>query len=495
MSLFITSQSQATSAGVWAVEVAPPKIINGVSLGYVGLLGTFEWGPENVVFTPADGGELLKAYAPAGSARNSLGYYAVRGRKNFACRVVRVVGSGAAAAAKTLQDGGSANTVIVAAKYKGALGSSIACVVADPTDGVGTHFKLTFSLTNAVTGTTTEVYDNIDIAALSSTDVSDSALIASLTRSGTNLRPANGSFTLTGGSDGSAPVTADYVGTQASADKGCALFEAFNDVACVCVDGFADGGSITRAAVNAGLEAHADYMGDRMALCDTKLSDTLATEITAISSLRDDRVIFVGAQAQILDDAGNLQTSPWSSFIGSVFVNFEPHQSHAWWDDSVLAYYSAVKGVVCAFSPGASGNKASALQQGICLPDQMPDGRWRLQHDRTASVTSGKQFSVRRRVADYLAKSLVPALASYVNGPNVADKNREIKLVIDGFLGREVDKGHITDFSTDIGPGVNSVASIASGQFAVAIAATSPSPREKIFLLMQVGPTVVVSHS
>ena len=133
---------------------------------------------------------------------------------------------------------------------------------------------------------------------------------------------------------------------------------------------------------------------------------------------------------------------------------------------------------------------------GICLPRLLPSGVYVLQSDRTPSQTSGKQFAVRRRVTDYLALSLLGGLQSYVNGPNVLENQQTMRLLVEDFMNREMPspagKGRITAFSVDIVT-PNTPASIANGDFSIAVSATTPSPMERIFLLINSGPTVTIT--
>lgn len=493
MSLFIASADQADTTGVFAVEIAPPKVVEGVSLGYCGLVGQFAWGPKEQLVTPDDALAFLNMFEPPGSPRSSGGYRAIMRRKRLALKVVRVLASGSAAAAKTLQDSAPANTVILTAKYHGVLGNSIAYKVEDPTDTQATHFKLTVSLTDPVTGTTSEVYDNCDIAALTAVDVSASKLLASIARTGTALRPANGTGVLTGGSDGSIG-SSDYVGTPESADKGIALFERDPDIRVVVAD---DCGNSLRPTVNVGLADHAVLMGDRIAVCQTNpdAADwaTVKTAQAASGSLSGDRVRYFGAWASVLDDGGVARTVPWATFEASALVNLEPQQSSAWWDDRVTDYYSDVQDVVANFSVIAKTVRKEALSIGIALPIKLASGRWAIQHDRNTNTDPSKRYTVRRRVTDYLALTLTRALPSFVNGPNVDEDAGTIKSLTDTALAAELKKGRITAFSTDTKT-LNNSGSMATGLFTVGISATSPAPREKIILNLNVGPTVTITE-
>ena len=46
--LFIQSRGAVRRPGVYAIEVAPPRIIRGVSLGSIGYVARFAWGRSRI---------------------------------------------------------------------------------------------------------------------------------------------------------------------------------------------------------------------------------------------------------------------------------------------------------------------------------------------------------------------------------------------------------------------------------------------------------------
>ena len=92
MSLFVSSISQILQPGVFAVEVAPPLVVEGVANGYIGYVFQAPWGPVNSAFLPASQGDLIQTYWPAGSPHSGTGYLGVVRRKRFAAIMVRILG-------------------------------------------------------------------------------------------------------------------------------------------------------------------------------------------------------------------------------------------------------------------------------------------------------------------------------------------------------------------------------------------------------------------
>ncbi len=482
MPLFIDNEAQADSAGVWALEQTPARTIDEISLGYVGLVGQFEWGPKQAIDTPDDGVDFLNTFAPAGAPRASSGYYAVMQRRGFTKKIVRVLGSGSAAATATLA--GTGGNVTATAKYHGTLGNSIAIAISAATDGTSTKRNITVTLTDAITGTTTEIYENQANTA-HAIDVTASKLLASLATTGAiTVWPANGS--LSAGSNGSAAASSDYLGTPGAADKGLALFENDPDVRVVVVD---DCGSSLRAAVNDGLAAHAQLQRDRIAVVQVgEPTDDWATVKAAYdAALKIDRVIPIPGWLGARDDGGVERTTPAATFAATALVNLQPQESHAWRDDSVTKYYAGATRIIAGFSSASRTVRAEAQKLGLCIPVLTGKGKVTFLHDRTGAGT----FAVTRRVTDFLALAIVPATDPWTNGPNVAEQNREIKAAIEIFCGQQVDKGRLVAFETDTS--MNTALTLGAGLWTIAIKGRSPAPREKILLKFNVGPQVEIT--
>jgi hypothetical protein len=488
MGLFIASPDQAAYAGVFAVEIVPPTVIEGVSQGFHALAAQFAWGPRQVLYTPENAQDFFDTFEPAGSPRSSTGYLAIRGRKRLSLKLVRVLAADSVKATATIVGtNGNANFV---AKYYGVLGNSITITWRTAISGLASAKDVVITLTDPVTGTTTETISDIltPTGTLITEDVSKSKLLGSFTLDAAmTVLPANGATSMTTGSNGTAIGTADYVGTAGVGDKGISLFEQDGEVRIVTVD---DCGDTHRAAITAGIEAHVDLMGDRIGIadCNPDAADW-ATVKTEQSAVIDDRMLFCGHWGQIFDDAGILRTTPLSTFIGSARINLEIQQSHAWRDDRATDYYTALQGVVGNFSYSSDTVKKDAFRLGIQLLMKTKKGRWAFQHDRNTNPDPNKRYTTRRVVTDYLAASLEIGLDPYVNGPNALEDGREMKIVVASFLDREVKKKHISAENVDIS--MNTPTSIGLGNFTMKIGANTISPRERTFLLIDASPGAV----
>src|SRR5437868_6723765 len=130
--LFVASRGAVRRPGVYAIEVAPPRIIRGVSLGYIGYVGRFAWGPvigagvvgaQTTGYLPESGADFVDNYEPAGSTRNSPGYYGAMRRLKAPWFVAGIKGAGFATAGLT--QAATGGTVVATAKYPGAMGNRI----------------------------------------------------------------------------------------------------------------------------------------------------------------------------------------------------------------------------------------------------------------------------------------------------------------------------------------------------------------------------------
>jgi|SRR6266498_2297941 len=407
--------------------------------------------------------------------------------------------SGYAPSICNLLDASGVAVLRLTGKYAGVLlnsASRASAVVSAATDAVANHFKLTVTITDAVTGLLTEVYDNLQtIATAILPDLTSSVLLSSASLINTPItRPLNGTYFFYDGSDGAAPTAADY-------NNG---FNNLGTTSLVRFVGIDDCGDSIRAATNANLMAHVDAKGERMAGFQGNQGNALAAVLTDVASYRDDRAIYSGSWVNVNDDAGTPQVSPFWSFIASAIANLEPQQSHAWWDDRVTTFYKGIASIPTTVNTSDDGVRDQCTQAGVCLPIRLDSGAYAALHDRTTNLAVNRRFSVTRRIKDYLALSIRAGIPGFVNGPNTTDQQRALRNSIDDFLTREVVRGRLVTppasaavpnpvpYNIDA-KSQNSASSVAAGQFILVISGTTPAPMEQIIILMNVGNTVVVT--
>ena len=204
------------------------------------------------------------------------------------CYAVRVVGPAASNATVTLDDASSADTLVVTAENAGAWGADIDIVVSGTT---------TKSLAVVYDGETKETFTGTTIAEiLESAAGSRWVTITSSGSTSVNPLPANGTFSLTGGSDDRSNITATHY-TDALAKFTINLGDGS-----VAIPGIG-------TTVHAGLIAHASA-NRRIALLDHSETATTANLITAADAVNSEYAGLFAPWVQISTVSGSRYIPP-----------------------------------------------------------------------------------------------------------------------------------------------------------------------------------------
>lgn len=497
--LFATTLATQTRHGVFAIERKPPPVIQAQGTGVVAIVGQFPWGPVGSVYEPADIGDALKHMGPPGFDHTGSAYLAMTGKAFPSLRLVRIVGASPVNAFKALVDAVPATICTVTSKYPGASGNSITWTIADASDAVAGHFKLTLSITGA-SGTTTEVVDNINFSGTgtdSTFDFTNSVLFGTLTKA-ISGRPVNGSGSLAGGTS-SAIVAADYVGTAGTADKGMALLEGWPDVRHVVTD---DPGNTIRAAVNAGLLAHVEFCGDRIGYTNGPSAQTAADARTNAATMQSKQLVYADPWVYVRDSVdGTKRLVPPGPFAASVASQLSPSTSMAWKDSEVR---SMLKGIVDleAFRGDSAGGNTTA---GVCTLVKMTSGGFAFESavvtNYPVDATTGNL--TRTRMAIYIVKAMVNSLGTFVDAPNVLANQEPIKMAVEDFLGglkaaANSDPNHtphIKDYAVAPISASNTDADVQAGNFTVAADVQTSAAMSRIGLSVSIGESVKIAST
>ena len=499
MTVWITSLAAARRHGVYAISRTPPKMLKPAGTGVAAIVGQFPWGPDTAVTTPTDAADFVGKFAPPGFSHTGSGYLGVLGKAFPTLRVVRAVGSAAAASTFLLVGAGAVLQLTLTLKYKGVAGNSVVVTVGTASDAVAAHCNITVSITGA-SGTTTETYANVDNTATNfvQPDLSASLLVGSIVRNGSNvLRPTSGTYTSSNGVEGTI-TSAEYVGTPGTGNKGLALLEGDKSVRHVFVD---DCGSSLRAAVNAGVVAHTILCGDRLGYINGDSGLTAAQVITDVGTYtRSDRVVYVAPWAYIYDDVtGAEQLVPPSPFAASVCCQVSPSTSPAWKDGEVGGMLAAITRLETDY--GAS--IADLTDAGVMALEHETDGSYRFEAGVvTYAITDpSKKNITRTRIGDYIALSFIDSVRSMVDAPNV-DINQlslvgALESLLDDLVANQLhDPNHnpyIKAYSISPLASVNSAGSLAAGNFIIPVEVQCGANMEHIFLSIMFGETVTVT--
>jgi phage tail sheath protein FI len=494
--LFVTSLSSVSRHGVYAIERKPTPSLRSTGTSLAAIVGQFPWGPTGTIFEPTDIGDAINTLAPPGFDRTGSAYLSLTGKAWRGLRIVRVIGADAAAATCALMD--SPSTIgTITAKYKGTAGNSITAVVSDATDGDANHFKLTVSITGS-SGTTTEILDNVNgsgTGTKSTFSLANSKLMASISW-GTSGRPDNGSYTFSGGTS-PAVVSGDYVGTEGTGDKGLSLLEGDRGIRHVCTD---DPGNTIRAAVNAGLKAHAIFMGDRIAYLNGNSGLTAAASRTDAATYSSKQVVYVDPWYYKRDDVdGTERLVAPAPLAASVAANLEPSTSIAWKAVEVRNLLGEITRLEALRGEAASTNSDAGVV--TIIKEETGGFSFESAHVTSYAAEASTGDLTRTRMAIYIVSAFAAANRTNVDAPNVPYFQNAIVLALNEFLtglrrNRDTDPAHlphIYDFRIGDPATVNTTAQIQSGQFIVPADVVTSAAMEKIALSLNIGPTVTLS--
>jgi hypothetical protein len=306
--------------------------------------------------------------------------------------------------------------------------------------------------------------------------------------------PVIGSTNFTSGADGSVTST-NYVGTPGANDQGFALLEGDPTVNFVFTD---DPGNSIRAAVNAGLSAHAQLMTDRMACISGNSGQTAAAAQTDVASYRAIQNIYVDPWIEVYDDTtGALQNVPGASWAASVCSQIPPSLSPAW------AQNTALLSGIAQLEANRGAFRSQNTLSGIMTAIKTPQGQFKFEAGVNTSLTSGQTNITRTRMGIYIAQSTVNAWQPYVDGPNVPYWQQDLINSLDGFLGTlQLNSGrnsailpYILAYAILPTSQSNTTASIQGGAFTVAANVQLGASMAAIYLNLSYGESVVVSTS
>lgn len=514
MPLFESSRAAALTPGPHIIDIAQPNQIGGVSQGRIGIAMQTEWGPPNVAYEPLNPADFVQTYFPNGCARTSTGWLATTRRKKAPWTPCRVLHADALKASCTAS--GAYGNVDAVAASEGTLGNSITLTVAAASGGDTAKRKLTATLTNTNTGTTTEVYDNVAagdvpvVAGIRAADGQKSYLLYSLSVwSGLTSWPTNGTYSFTGGSNGSAITANDY-------DNAFAQLDSQTNILVYVAD---DCGDSIRAAVNTNIYTRVIAKTDRFGILQSNKADgwgTVKGNSGAGVGVNRHKLIRFCNWVNVRDFSNVEQKSPFGTFMASVMANLDPKEPDAWWDDKVTEFLTGISSLdTTVYNPMDETIQGDATTLGVCLAVKLPDapptnGRFAALHDRTTSLTVSQRFTMTQKIRRFWALAIKAGLAPWTNGANDAASQREAERALVRFMNDEVRNGRVAIqtastvrdyplwavgepmFSTDIVT-PNTAPSIAAGEFAIALNAIVPSVMEKIFVLFNVGTQITIA--
>jgi len=464
--------------GIVIDESAPPANIQGAKTNVAILVGQFQRGPFTL--EPIGSiGELHEAYGKS----SYLGNVQLRNKKMGALKIIRVEPTSSAKATKTFDDGGGTPVDIIKfdAKFKGVYGNSIQVTIAA---GSTTGKKYTVEDTSVGAVLPVEVYDNVLVAAITSSTFGGSKLV-DVTVLATSAQPANAAATnLASGSDGSV-VDADYSAAIAKAEvEGAGNF--------LFLDSYND----TR---NGYLKTHAAATQDKMCILAGAEGDSVSTAITDVSDKRDTdgRLIYAYPWVETSLDGVLTMTSP-ASWMASILSQTAPNI-----DPAFAKNTQYLAGVTSLKLPISRSQYIQLKDAGISAFEFDADIGFKVKSGIVTQIADSSKITVlRRRMADYLTASAARFMKNYQNAVNSKANRTAVKGAITSFVesqenlgilpkDNEVKGGKAKLIDTE---GANTDLSIGLGFFYIIWKQRIYSSMRYIVIKAQIGETVVVTE-
>lgn len=498
----ITSESLA-KYGVNILEIDPPRGVPTPGNRIVAVVGDFPWGPTDTVTQITSSAELFSTFCPL--PFDSLDSYPalkafIGKRFPSTVKVVRIDATDAVVATKTFEDASSNDSLIVTAKYQGALGNSITVTITanadtatnrDVTIKIGDKYEVTYE--NAVTASPLAVDATID----------DPYVTLALDGSASAVPDAATATALASGADGTA-VAGDYLGTTA---EGLKLFEAADEAYAVIF--FAEPPTGLRDALNAGLKTHQETTERGIGVLCTPDGQTKATAQTYAQTYAFDRLVYPYPRVKTVntfDPDRATTTVQGNAFVASAIVNTDEWLSpggkqSADWLRGIVGLES---GVVMNLTDYANLNaagvapffKSSAFNGYIIHKAVVTD------------LTAGKTRVLRRRLTDYIAEGLGDICELFTEtpldvdmagqrlGPNTSLEASEITAFLQnmwvtnkGIATVDSSPGYTLDFFAGTAPDID------AGRFVISLLVKFIAPQESVILRLQAGETVQIAEA
>lgn len=483
--------------GVNILEVDQPASVIGQLSAAVCVVADLPWGPPDVVTEITSSAELFATFAPTEFASAHDNYDALKAfmNKSFpgGLKVVRIDATSAAKATKTFVDDDATPepSVIVTAKYKGALGNNIK--VAWAAGSSGSKRTATVSIGTTYSATYIDVVDGIVV-----TDPGDPFVTFAAHGSANEPPVVVAATSLTGGSDGVA-VAADYTGTDPNSRGIRAFYAAEVDVGVLCV---AECPSGLIDTVNDGLLAFAADCDKGFVVLCTVESQTYSAAQTYVADYRDTdgRLAYAWPKVytpnrfdadadEVLVD-GNL-------FAAAAIVSVPAEQS-----PGGAAGAEALAGIT-RLEQSVTDAAYEALNTAGIVPFFMSTalGGAILRRGVTTSQTTGRKKIFRRRMTDEIVQSIAGLLEQYIERPlDLTLSPRNLGPVTSAELGairsyleqlKTTDK-RIENYSVDEFSG-NTQAGLDDGTFVILITVKLFAMQEEIVLKATIGESVTIT--
>lgn len=494
--------------GVYIDERRPPGRVQGVGNDVVCVIGEFERGPVDTITAIGSTRELERIFGgigPDAAGAVYKGALSLRNKQFGRLRVIRVSNSTQASGQVQITDGAGspANIIRAEANSPGVWGNQLSVVVGNATNGDADQFNVTV-LRN---GVSVEVHRNLDHAL-----VADNAYYATVIPFESEFirlfriaagdgRPANGTYNLASGSDGTF-AAADYTGSSSNS-KGMRLLygtEASN-IRWVFVAENVD------ADVQEALVTLCEDTKTKIAILAGARTNTKAQALADVVNYRSDRVVYVFPWVSTFVAEANAgkggvsEVSP-TSFAAAACAALAPGVDPAGVNsEPFLTGIRSLREKTMDRDDYVSFNEQGIMALQFAAERQ----RYGFRSGVTTSLDSALKMIFRRTMTDYLQESMGAFLVHYQNRPLKRSLKLEIKGAIADFLDSQIRAGllpsaadlkfseqQLEPYEVDIDTG-NSPADEANGLFVVIVRVRIFASARFIVLRTEIGEGVEIT--
>lgn len=472
--------------------VKPQTLLNGVSSGRVGVVGTAPWGPIDTPTVVGGMGDYQAAFGAKQALTTDMGLAVniaiLQGASDFRC--VRVTDGTDTAASGTL------NGVAITGAHTGSAGNAISVTMAQAANST-TRYTLTVSHATLggrqYAGTT---WDEINTALAAD---ASALIVLTIPSSGTSLAAAT--VTLSGATDGGTPDATAFLGSDT--DGARTGMYALRNAGCALglLMGLTDTSSwVTQQTFGLGEGLYMVTAGEA--------GQTIATATAAIGSAG-----VVGSYAlKVLhgdwlwwnDDTYGYMLVPPSAFAVGKLAALSPEQSSL--NKSLTGIVGSQKaglttsGSLTAYSTSELTALIDAGLDVICYP--APGGSyWACRSGHNCSETSTVWGDNYTRMTNYLAETFATGMGTYIGEPINATLFGNIRSTMLSFLSGMVSQGILAltidtqslPYTVVCDSSNNTQARIALGYVQCDVAVQYQGINEKFIVNLQGGTSVTIS--
>lgn len=421
---YTTNESEFTRLeGMYIRERTPPSEISGAFFGDVSIATEAIRGPVDKAVLCTSPSRVREVFGGrdqgSGGATTSPLWRALLNKPFGRIWITRACASAAVVATHNFSDVVPTAIIRVDATSKGQWGNNVSVTIADATDGDVTHFNLTATYLGK-----TYTYKNLNTSGSNDNTLAvigtDDGNVIKVTKLA-NGRPIDATASLSTGADDSI-ADSDFTGTN----RALAIANACSDVGVVFL------GERMSAALKSAIATLAASASDRVYLigADSETVD-VATAATDVASYHSDRIIYCYNHLYTLDPETTTEVlvgpEAWmASILSQIDVDIHPGEEDT---------KQFTSGIIRLYNEGLTrGDYITLKDAGICALEKQDGFAFVSGVSTYLADGTGKEQVTRRRMTDYLQKSIANNLKHDVKKKNTLTRRKQILGKVISFL-------------------------------------------------------------